>query len=57
MKSAYNVRFWNFKNCTAFQWENYAGGMSYIHKAQNEQEAREYLTREGWEIKTYYKKK
>ena len=57
MKSAYNVRFWNFENCTAFQWENYAGGMSYVHKAQNEQEAREYLTREGWEIKTYYKKK
>lgn len=55
-KPAYNVRFWNFDTCTVFNWENYAGGRSYDHKAKNEQEAREYLAREGWEIKTYYQK-
>lgn len=56
MMPAYNVRFWNFENVTIFNWENYAGGRCK-HRAKNEQEAREYLAREGWEIKTYYKKK
>ena len=53
MKPAYNVRFWIFTDdCVVFNWENYAGGRSYDHKAKTEQEARDYLTREGWEIKT-----
>ena len=54
MKPAYNVRFWIWSDTNvSFDWENYAGGRSYTYKASSEQEAREFLAREGWEIKTY----
>lgn len=51
-KPAYNVRFFNFDNCTLVTWENYAGGQ-HKHKSANEFEAREWLKNNGWIVKNF----
>jgi hypothetical protein len=56
MKPAYNVRIWNFGDVVLLTWENYAFG-KHEHKARSEREALDWLAVDGWEIKTFYKKK
>ena len=56
MKPAYNVRIWNFGDVVLLTWENYAFG-KHEHKAHSEREALDWLAADGWEIKTFYKKK
>lgn len=56
MKPAYNVRIWNFGDAVLLTWENYAFG-EHKHKARSEREALDWLAADGWEIKTFYKKK
>ena len=55
MKSAYNVKVRNFGDVVLLTWENYAFG-KHECKAHSEREALDWLTANGWEIKTFCKK-
>lgn len=52
MKPAYNVKIRDFGGAVLMTWENYAYG-KHEHKAVTKEDALNWLTGQGWTIKSF----